>query len=164
MSGCNPQNERIEQLFREMFKTLYIYAKNALGEHSLAEDATQETFCTACAKSDECLQSGNPEGWLMKTLKNVVRNTKRQRAKLNMLAVISLNSEESELLATYDEIDIDVLYGDEAKREDFQIFKMVAVEGRSMRETADEFGISIEACKKRVQRIKKRLQKKLSKE
>jgi DNA-directed RNA polymerase specialized sigma24 family protein len=92
MSGCNPQNERIEQLFREMFKTLYIYAKNALGEHSLAEDATQETFCTACAKSDECLQSGNPEGWLMKTLKNVVRNTKRQRAKLNMLAVISLRS------------------------------------------------------------------------
>jgi DNA-directed RNA polymerase specialized sigma24 family protein len=77
MSGCNPQNERIEQLFREMFKTLYIYAKNALGEHSLAEDATQETFCTACAKSDECLQSGNPEGWLMKTLKNVVRNTRR---------------------------------------------------------------------------------------
>jgi len=95
---------------------------------------------------------------------NFQTSPKRQRAKLNMLAVISLNSEESELLATYDEIDIDVLYGDEAKREDFQIFKMVAVEGRSMRETADEFGISIEACKKRVQRIKKRLQKKLSKE
>lgn len=106
MDGCNSQNERIAQLFREMFDVLYVYAKNALGDHSLAEDATQETFCIACAKSDECLQSDNPKGWLMKTLKNVVRNTKRQRAKLSMLAVISLNSDESELLATYDEISI----------------------------------------------------------
>jgi len=162
MSGCNPQNERIEQLFREMFDILYVYAKNALKEHSLAEDATQETFCIACAKSDECLQSDSPKGWLMNTLKNVVRNTKRQRAKLNMLTVISLNSEESELLATHDEIDIDVLYDDEAKREDFQILKLIAIEKYSMKDAADEFGISIEACKKRVQRIKKHLQKKLS--
>lgn len=81
-----------------------------------------------------------------------------------MLAVISLNSEESELLATYDEIDIDVLYGDEAKREDFQILKFIAVEKRSMKDAAEEFGISLEACKKRVQRIKKHLQKKLSRE
>lgn len=70
MSGCNSQNERIEQLFREKFKSLFIYAKNALGDPSLAEDATQETFCIACAKSNECLESDNPEGWLMKTLKN----------------------------------------------------------------------------------------------
>lgn len=164
MDGCNPQNERIAQLFREMFDVLYVYAKNALGDHSLAEDATQETFCIACAKSDECLQSDNPKGWLMKTLKNVVRNTKRQRAKLSMLAVISLNSDESELLATYDEISVDVLYGDEAKKEDFQIFKLIAIEKRSMKDAAEAFGISVEACKKRVQRIKKHLKKKLSQE
>ena len=158
------KNERLTCIYQKMYPIMYRTAYRLTGSAEKAEELVHDAFSLALSRQDTLISHPNPEGWLMKTLKNVVRNTKRQRAKLNMLAVISLNSEESELLATYDEIDIDVLYGDEAKREDFQIFKMVAVEGRSMRETADEFGISIEACKKRVQRIKKRLQKKLSKE
>lgn len=55
MSGCDPQNERIGQLYREMYKVLYVYAKNALNDHPLAEEATQDVFCIACAKSDSLL-------------------------------------------------------------------------------------------------------------
>ena len=164
MDGCNPQNERIEQFYREMYKVLYVYAKNALSDPPLAEEVTQDVFCIACAKSDEFLQSDNPKGWLMQTLKNVIQNVKRQQAKMKRLAIISLNSEESELLATHDEVDIDTLYGDMAPREDFQIFKRVALDGCSMKEVADEFGISVEACKKRVQRMRKYLRKKFSQE
>lgn len=76
------------------------------------------------------------------------------------LAIISLNSEESEFLAAYDEEDIDILYGDVSPREDFQIFKLIALEGYTMKDAADEFGISVEACKKRVQRIRNYLRKK----
>jgi len=164
MSCCNPQSGRIEQLYQEMHDVLYSYAKNALDSPPLAEEAVQEAFCIACEKSGQCLQSNNPKGWLMKTLKNVIQNTKRQRAKMNMLAIISLGSEESDLLATYNEVDVDVLYGDVAAREDYQLFKLVALKGCSMKEAADEFGISVEACKKRVQRIRKYLQEKFSQE
>ena len=156
MDGCNPQNERIEQFYREMYKVLYVYAKNALSDPPLAEEVTQDVFCIACAKSD------NPKGWLMQTLKNVIQNVKRQQAKMKRLAIISLNSEESDLLATYDEVDVDILYGDMAPREDFQIFKRIALDNCSMKEVADEFGISVEACKKRVQRMRKYLRKKFS--
>lgn len=159
MSGCDPQNERIGQLYREMYKVLYVYAKNALNDHPLAEEATQDVFCIACAKSDSLLQSDNPKGWLMQTLKNVVKNIKRQQAKMKRLAIISLNSEESDFLATYDEEDVDILYGDVAPREDFQIFKLIALKDYTMKEAADEFGISVEACKKRVQRIGNHLRK-----
>lgn len=160
MSGCDPQNERIGQLYREMYKVLYVYAKNALNDHPLAEEAMQDVFCIACAKSDSLLQSDNPKGWLMQTLKNVVKNIKRQQAKMKRLAIISLNSEESDFLATYDEEDVDILYGDVAPREDFQIFKLIALKDYTMKEAADEFGISVEACKKRVQRIRNHLRKK----
>lgn len=96
----------------------------------------------------------------MQTLKNVVKNIKRQQAKMKRLAIISLNSEESDFLATYDEEDVDILYGDVAPREDFQIFKLIALKDYTMKEAADEFGISVEACKKRVQRIRNHLRKK----
>lgn len=164
MSDCNPQNEWIGQLYREMYKTLYVYAKNALSDPPSAEEAVQDAFCIACAKSDELLQSDNPKGWLMTTLKYVIQNTKRQRAKMKTLAIISLNSEESDILAKYDEENVDILFGDVSPREDFQIFKRIALNGYTMKEAADEFGISVEACKKRVQRIKKYLREKFTQE
>lgn len=161
MSGYNPQNERIGQLYEEMYKVLYVYAKNALSDSLLAEEATQEVFCIACNKSESLLQSNNPKGWLMQTLKNVIQNIKRQQAKMKQLAIMSLNFEESDLLATYDEEDVDILYGDVAPREDFQILKLIALKGYTMKDAADEFGITVEACKKRVQRIRNHLRKKI---
>ena len=95
---------------------------------------------------------------------NLIRSTKREQAKLKRLVIMLLDEEESDLLATYDEEDIDILLGDVSPLEDFQILKMIVLNGYSMKEAADEYGISLEACKKRVQRIKKRLQKKLSQE
>lgn len=162
MCDCNLRNEQIGQLYREMYETLYVYAKNALSDPHLAEEATQDVFCIACAKSDELLQSNNPKGWLMQTLKNLIRNIKRQRTKMKKLAIISLDFEEFELLGTYDETDVDILYGDVSQREDFQIFKLIAIKDYTMKEAADEFGISVEACKKRVQRIRAYLRKKFS--
>lgn len=162
MSDSNPQNEQIEQFYKEMYDALYAYAKSALSNPPLAEEVTQDVFCIACAKSDEFLQSDNPKGWLMQTLKNVIRNVKRQQVKMKRLAILLLTTEESDLLATYDEEDVDILYGDMAPREDFQIFKRIALDERTMKEVAAEFDISVEACKKRVQRMRKHLRKRFS--
>ncbi|MDE7172485.1 MAG: sigma-70 family RNA polymerase sigma factor [Oscillospiraceae bacterium] len=162
MCDCSLRNEQIGQLYREMYETLYVYAKNVLSDPHLAEEATQDVFCIACAKSDELLQSNNPKGWLMQTLKNMIRNIKRQRTKMKKLAIISLDFEGFELLGTYDETDVDILYGDVSQREDFQLFKLIAIKDYTMKEAADEFGISVEACKKRVQRIRAYLCKKFS--
>ena len=75
MGGYNPQNDWIGQLYHENFKPLYRYAKNALNDPSIAEEATQEVFCLACVKSEELSQSNNPQGWLMNTLKKYQART-----------------------------------------------------------------------------------------
>lgn len=142
-----------------MYSTLYIYANSVLNDVSLAEEAVQDAFCIACSKSEEFLGRGNPEGWLMNTLKYVVRNMLRQRAKMGRLVIMSLNDEDAARLTASDEDDVDVLYGDVSGQEDFQLFKRVALEGISMREASSELGITLEACKKRIQRTRNRLQK-----
>ena len=56
---------------------------------------------------------------------------------------------------------MDVLFGDVSDSEDFRLLKRLALEQYTIAELAQDLGISVEACKKRVQRARKRLQKKL---
>ena len=53
------------------------------------------------------------------------------------------------------------MYGKVAQLEEFQLLKEMAVDGLSHLEMAQKRGISVDACKKRVQRAKKFLQKKI---
>ena len=83
------QEEIIAQLYREMYRKLVVYAENALND-SLAEEAVQDTFRIACSKYDELMNSSNPQGWLMNTLKNVIRNIRKEQANLNKYFVMTM--------------------------------------------------------------------------
>ena len=155
MSGAMIPDDRMEQLYREMFPKLYMYALRIISNPSLAEEAVQNTFCIACSKEDRLFSCDNPHGWLMNTLKNVIRNMLRDRAKL-AISVFDIMEESN--ISTNDEVNVDVLYSDISKTEDFQLLKWIALDKYSIREISDNLGISMEACKKRVQRAKKRLQ------
>lgn len=98
----------------------------------------------------------------MRTLQNVMRNMNRQRMMMNRLIMTSLQAENLEEMLVYDEENVDILYGDVSVRADFQLLKRIVLDNYTMQEAAEEFGITIEACKKRVQRIKKLLKGKLS--
>lgn len=157
------QSGPMEQLYRENFNRLYMYAKTQLRVDGLAQEAVQETFRIACEKADDVFASPNPQGWLMRTLQNVIRNMKRSQIRAGYLVAMITDKAADGDYITYDEPDIDVLYGDIAERDDYQLLKRIAVDRSSMVELAEERGISIEACKKRVQRAKKTLRKKFEK-
>ena len=144
MSVYSRQTEQIEQLYRKMYKALLIYAKTVLNSPALAEEAVQDAFCIACEKSDELLGCGNPEGWIIKTLKYVAQNTLRQREKMGRMVMMTLNSEDAVQLAASDEEDINILYEDIFEAEEFQLFKHVVLDGCSMREASEEIGITLE--------------------
>lgn len=152
------QEERIEELYRKMYAVLFTYAKSVLNNPSLAEEAVQDAFCIACEKRYELLKSKSPEGWLMNTLKYVVQNTLRQREKMGRLVIKALNAGETMQPAAPDDEAVDILYEDIFEDEDFRLFKRVALDGRSMREASDEIGITLENCKKKIQRARLRLQ------
>lgn len=153
------QRRAIESLYKEMFYPLSAYAQSALNDRSLAEEAVQDTFRIACAKANDFLSSPNPRGWLLNTLKYVIKNTVRSRAYLNSMVVSTLDFDENIIPKDTDVPDIDFLYSDMADNEDYKLLKKIALDKYSMLEASQELGISVEACKKRVQRAKKKLKK-----
>ena len=154
------QHKRIEAFYLQMYDQLFLYAQNALKNESLAEEAIQETFRIVCTKPEDLLSSPNPKGWIINTLKYTMQNMRRNRDRTNALL--------NQYLATYtsdafseNRIPLEVTYENVAHSEEFRLIKEMAVEGKSHLEMAQSRGISVAACKKRVQRAKEFLRRKI---
>lgn len=151
----------VEQLYKDMYPALRVYALRILEDPALAEEAIQDAFCIACAKREQFLSSANPRSWIMCTLKHVMQNMLRTQAKLRAL-LLSLDEGEGLPAVRQEMASVDVLFGDVSDSEDFRLLKRIALERCTMLEVAQDLGISVETCKKRVQRARKRLQEKLA--
>ena len=154
------QRKRIEEFYLEMYDRLFIYARSALDNESLAEEAIQETFRIVCMKPEDLLSSPNPKGWIVNTLKYTIQNMKRSRDKANVLLTQYLAANSS-VAFSEDRISQEVTYENVARSEEFSLIKEMAVDGRSHLEMAQSRGISVAACKKRVQRAKEFLRRKI---
>lgn len=153
------QRSFIEKLYMEMYYPLSAYAISALNDRSLAEEAVQDTYRIACAKADDFLSSPNQKGWLLNTLKYVIKNIVRSRARLNNAVVSSFDFDENAIAEDTDTSNIDFMYSDIVDSAEYELLKKIALDKYTMLEAAQELGISVEACKKRVQRAKKKLKK-----
>lgn len=151
----------IESLYLRMYDMLFVYAKANLANSILAEEAVQETFVIACRKPEALCFSERPEGWLVNTLKYVISNMRRQQAAAMdcMLSYLSLYLTAQQI--EENTISLNTLYDDVCKTEEFKLIKELAVDKRSIAEMAFDRGISVPACKKRVQRAKEFLRKKI---
>lgn len=154
------QRKRIEEFYLEMYDRLFIYARSALDNESLAEEAIQETFRIVCMKPEDLLSSPNPKGWIVNTLKYTIQNMKRSRDIANVLLTQYLAANSS-VAFSEDRIRLEVTYENVARSEEFSLIKEMAVDGRSHLEMAQSRGISVAACKKRVQRAKEFLLRKI---
>ena len=153
----------VEQMYKEMYPALYVYALRILEDAALAEEAIQEAFCIACAKREQVLASANPQGWIMCTLKHVMRNMILSRSRLRAL-LQALEERAGPPAGTEELASVDVLFGDVSDSEDFRLLKRIALDRCTVLEVAEDLGISVESCKKRVQRARKRLQGKMTME
>ena len=160
MVSTQEQDELLETLYREMHDKLVKYAYCALMDYGRAEEAVQDTFSIACTRIDVLESSEVPCAWLMKTLKNVIANMRRSQERLKKLVITTLNFEE-EMYVQIQENNVDLLYSGIIKDEDFLLLKLIAIDNYTMQEAAATLGINIEACKKRVQRAKKKFKSKL---
>lgn len=151
------QSTFVEKIYREMFKQMYVYSYNILGKPGLAEEAVQEAFIVACSKADYLMNSESPKGWIINTLKNVIRNMQRKMENLNKLVIDSLPLEDYIIGVGKNDDYTDVEYSDMISSEEYLLLKKVALQKYSMMEAATELGISVEASKKRVQRAKSKL-------
>lgn len=155
------QRRRIEELYFEMFDKMMAYARSNLRNEALAEEAVQETFRIACQKPEQLCQSPNPQGWLVQSLKFTIRNIQKNQASAKRLLEKYLETRTESAAFSEDRIELQVLYKNVAQTEEFKLLTEMVIDGRSHLEMAESRGISVNACKKRVQRAKERLQKKI---
>lgn len=161
MGLTSSQEQQLTQLYAEMFGILFAYASSALGDTSIAEEVVQETFCIACTKPEALFSSRNPKGWLMQTLKYVIMNTRRRLARLNRIILATVSVENTEAPAANEDSHLVLDYEDLVSKADFDLLYKHVIYHASILELSQELGISMEACKKRIQRAKKKFEKEL---
>ena len=155
------QSRMIGELYAELYEQLLSYAYAQLASGSLAEEAIQETFQIACQKPDSVCGSPNPQGWITNTLFYTVSNMKKSRATAKRIIETRMMPQLRDSAFAEDRLPLKILYGNIAKTYDFKLLHEMAVEGKSHEEMAKSRGISVNACKKRVQRAKEKLKKRL---
>ena len=155
------QYKLIEDLYYQLRPLLLSYAASALSSESQAEEAVQDTFQIACQRIDIVSSHPNPQGWVFTTLKNVISNEMQQRLRDTRVITDTLGAHIDQLGHYADRINVDLIYENVADTEEFRLIKAIALDGRSMLELSRELGISIPAVKKRAQRAREYLQKRL---
>ena len=115
-------------------------------------------------KIDSLLASQNTRGWLVNTLKYVIQNIRKSQAKLNNFMMSMLSDEELVTASSTSNVDFQLTYTDLLGAEDFELLKMLVLDQYTMLDASKKLGISVEACKKRVQRAKNKLRHILEKD
>lgn len=144
-----------------MYPMLFEYARSSLANDALAEEAVQDTFAIACQKPEALCESTNPEGWLVNTLKNVLSNTIRSQNIARRILLDYFATNIHDISASSDRVELEILYDDIADLEEFKLLKEIALDGKSYLEMAQARGITVGTCRKRVERAKKVLQKRI---
>ena len=148
------------------FKKLFIYANAVLRDPEQAKDVVQDTFHEALRRIDVFAKHENPGGWLMNTLKNKLKENERTRRR-DLLRLLSLDADfpdesnlPEELVAAQPEPQEESVI-EKVERvltpEEYQLLKRLVFDRASHLEVAQEFGISVYASQKRLERIREKL-------
>lgn len=157
----------IEQLYQKEYAKMYSYALAVLADPEYAEDTVQDTFFEAIRHTDTLKDHPNIIGWLMSTLKNKIRKAQTAKSK-QLLRFASIEEEKAQLAADNRDMEI-VLMQKECsinaikailKPDDFLLLKRISIDEADITTVANEFGISVPACYKRLSRIRKQLREK----
>ena len=151
------QKSFVDKHYRADYKKLFYYAKSSNLDDSHSEEAVQDTFKIACAKIDDFQSSLKPEAWLMKTLKYVILNMKKCQWHAKKYLLSATITEGFAIKHDLTDVDYEMLFGDIAKSKEFKLFIRVYLDGLTTKEAAREFGLTLETCKKQLQRLKKKI-------
>lgn len=155
------QDQFFTKIYKERRKPLLMYAESALGNHAMAEDAVQLAFEIGWRKIEDFQNCPKPEGWIFKSLEFVISNMKsRLRTERRVIAIVDEYRPDL-VAAPADSLPLRVHFGDLVDTPQFQIIYEMEFYGRTLAEIAKDLGISENACKKRAERARKDLQKKL---
>ena len=157
------QDRFFTAIYLDRRKPLLEYAESNLHNHALAEEAVQQAFEIACRKIEDFQSSPNPQGWIFNAVRFVVFNmASRQRTESRVIAPVDEYRPDL-VAAPADPLPLRVHFGQLVDSPQFWIVYEMEIVGRTLAEIAIDLGVSEAACKKRAERARKYLQKKLRK-
>jgi RNA polymerase sigma-70 factor (ECF subfamily) len=152
----NPEERFFEELIESTRRTLLNYARSHIRDATQAEDVVQETCLTAWSKIDALMDSQNPKGWLMNTLKNQLHKYHDKLAsEQQMLA--KLVAIPGDGIAYTDEPD-GFVFASVLSEDELRIVRLREA-GYKHDEIAKLMGIEPNAARKRLSRIKTKVTK-----
>ena len=155
------QDKFFTAIYLKRRKPLLEYATSVLHNHALAEEAVQQAFEIGWRKIEDFQNCPNPEGWIFNAVRFVVNNIEsRQRTERRVISFMD-DYRPDRVATTADYLPLRVHFGDLVDLPQFQIIYEMEFVGSSLAEIARDLGISEAACKKRAERARKYLQKKL---
>lgn len=157
------QDKLLTERYKAKRKFLLEYAEGSLHNYALSEEAVQQTFEIACCKIDDFCNSSNPDGWLTKTLSFVIRNIESRRRSERRVITTTADYRPDLVAAPEVPLPLRATYGSLVETPQFRLVYEAEVLGRTYKEIAKDLGITESTCKKRAERARKYLEKKLRK-
>jgi RNA polymerase sigma-70 factor (ECF subfamily) len=153
----------VRSLVDQHYQMLYRYAYRLSGSGALADDLTQETFCTAQQKIGQLRDPSSARGWLFKILRNHYLGMRRHETVAWMRSLESLPMEPEQIADRSPEIDgerLQQVLGDlpESFRTPVILFYF---EDFSYRQIAEQMGVAIGTVMSRLARAKAYLRSRL---
>ena len=140
------QREYIHHLMLQYSDAMVRLTYRRVGDWHLAEDLVQETFLTACCKSERVCGHKKPVAWLFETLNNLtLRESRRFYHTEVSIEDIAESHELTELPMT-----CHIPMGLSALEQEIILLRID--KGHSFLELAEHFGISEMACRQRLSR------------
>lgn len=158
------------RLYQAHFYKMWKYASVILSNPNLATEVVQDSFLEVLLHIDELMTYQKPERWLQKTVKNKARHAMRAQAR-DAKRLMSLSADSMAEVLAPDELSqveedeqAEVAknkrkIADALTPEELAFLKRIAMDGTSYKELAEETGLSLWACQKRIQRIRAKLKK-----
>lgn len=162
------ENERFEQFYRQHLQKLLTYAYRYLHDWEEAKDATQEAFLVGMKKIDQFLGSENQVAWMKNVIRKKASNMRHTR-KLREEIVVPLETltTSPHMYDSHEDEDVEALLDHCAellKSDEYSLFVRIIWKRESYSHVSRELNISEWACRKRIQRILKKLNENWDKE
>lgn len=172
--GKNKRTSRDEffnSLYSGQFLKMRMYARTIIQNHNLAEEVVQDAFVEVLLHIEHLMKTELPELWLQRTVKNkslhVLRDQIRYTWRLVSLEeqkiVDNSTAKELQEIDEFDSISqIRKTITKTLNIQEIHLLRRIAMEGATYKAVSEETGMSIAACQKKIQRIRKKLKKHIS--
>jgi RNA polymerase sigma-70 factor (family 1) len=154
----------LEQIYRQYWSKLYIYAFNVLHEREICEDIVQEIFINLWTRRKD-VQISDLNSYLYKSVKHQIFNHfRKSKYKKQLLMKFNLINDQYEIDELYEKEELKVHINEVISKLPEQrriIFQMSRYEGLSNKEITENLNISLQTVKNQISKSLKIIRKSL---